>query len=207
MTNKVFYKIGQYTAEVIKSTVQGGKLNGMSNGKVFIRDDGNLYINLDDQLHKIEKLKIVNNKGKKVDNIENINFDTDSSVRGILIKRKKLLLHHRVKKGREYYVFPGGHVRLNESPKDTLKREFKEETGLDVEVEDKFMELFQEGLSKGVFYSLRMKGREKQLLRQNPDVKEGEVNEPVWITLSDAKNINILPKKVIEKVIAFNRSS
>lgn len=51
---------------------------------------------------------------------------------GILIKDGKILLMHRVKDGRKFYVFPGGGVESNESLDEGLKREIKEEAGLDV---------------------------------------------------------------------------
>jgi 8-oxo-dGTP pyrophosphatase MutT (NUDIX family) len=51
---------------------------------------------------------------------------------GIIIKGGTILLMHRIKNGREFYVFPGGGVEPNESLEEGLKREIKEEAGLDV---------------------------------------------------------------------------
>jgi len=50
----------------------------------------------------------------------------------IIIRNEKLLLIHRQKPGRDYYVLPGGGVDLEESFEETCIREVKEETGLDV---------------------------------------------------------------------------
>ncbi len=50
----------------------------------------------------------------------------------IIIRNGKLLLIHRQKPGRDYYVLPGGGVDLEESFEETCIREVKEETGLDV---------------------------------------------------------------------------
>jgi len=50
----------------------------------------------------------------------------------IIIRNGKLLLIHRQKPGRDYYVLPGGGVDLEESFEETCTREVKEETGLDV---------------------------------------------------------------------------
>jgi 8-oxo-dGTP diphosphatase len=50
----------------------------------------------------------------------------------IIIRGGKLLLIHRQKPGRDYYVLPGGGVKLHESYEEACIREVKEETGLDV---------------------------------------------------------------------------
>ena len=47
-------------------------------------------------------------------------------------ENKYLVLHHKIYK---QFTFPGGYVRLHENPAIAVKREIKEETGLDVEPE------------------------------------------------------------------------
>ena len=44
----------------------------------------------------------------------------------------KILLQNRVKKDWKGYTLPGGHVESGESFVDAVKREMKEETGLDI---------------------------------------------------------------------------
>ena len=55
-------------------------------------------------------------------------------VAGILIQDAKILLAEHHKAGETYWVIPGGRVKFGETLKETLVREMKEETGLDVEV-------------------------------------------------------------------------
>ena len=50
----------------------------------------------------------------------------------MITRRNKILLIHRFKDGREYYVFPGGGVENAEKPTEAAKREAKEELNLDV---------------------------------------------------------------------------
>ena len=57
----------------------------------------------------------------------------DLRVAGILIKNNKIVVQ-RDKNGSEYAI-PGGHVKIGETTKEALIREYKEETGADVKCE------------------------------------------------------------------------
>ena len=58
-------------------------------------------------------------------------------VYGILIdENKRVLLSDEFIRGDYFTKFPGGGLELGEGTRDCLKREFKEETGLDVIVGD-----------------------------------------------------------------------
>ena len=56
-------------------------------------------------------------------------------VAAVIIKERKILLMHRIKDGREYFVFPGGGVEENESLESALVREIKEEFNIDIKIE------------------------------------------------------------------------
>lgn len=63
--------------------------------------------------------------------------DTDFRInnkecRAAIIKDDEILLMFRRKEGVEYYVFPGGHMQIGETPEDTIIREIYEETGVTV---------------------------------------------------------------------------
>jgi ADP-ribose pyrophosphatase YjhB (NUDIX family) len=58
-------------------------------------------------------------------------------VYGILINEKKqVLVSDEFIRGKYYTKFPGGGLELGEGTRDCLKREFKEEMDLDVQIED-----------------------------------------------------------------------
>jgi ADP-ribose pyrophosphatase YjhB (NUDIX family) len=60
-------------------------------------------------------------------------------VYGILMdENKRILLSDEFIRGDYFTKFPGGGLELGEGTRDCLQREFKEETGLDVIVDDHF---------------------------------------------------------------------
>ncbi|PSR05515.1 MAG: NUDIX hydrolase [Bacteroidetes bacterium SW_11_45_7] len=66
-------------------------------------------------------------------------------VYGLLIYNEQILLADEIIQGNEITKFPGGGLRWGEGPVDGLKREWQEETGLHIEVEQHFYttEFFQ----------------------------------------------------------------
>jgi ADP-ribose pyrophosphatase YjhB (NUDIX family) len=53
-------------------------------------------------------------------------------VRALIVHNDHILLIRRIKEGKKFYSFPGGHVEKGESDRDGLIREVKEETNLDI---------------------------------------------------------------------------
>jgi len=61
--------------------------------------------------------------------------------RALILDNDKILLIHRFKYGREYFVLPGGHIEEGESEEEALIREIKEETNLDARIDKKLWTL------------------------------------------------------------------
>lgn len=59
---------------------------------------------------------------------------TDLTVGACIVSDKKVLLVLHAKLGK--WLFPGGHIRQNETPDEAIVREVKEETGLDFSFTD-----------------------------------------------------------------------
>jgi len=121
---------------------------------------------------------------------------------GAIILRKNdksfqtLLLKHNA----GHWAFSKGHVEENETEVETAKREIKEETNLDVEIDANFRTSVRyspmEGVEKEVIYFLAYKkdGNETPQLEEISEMKWYDINEAVNILTFDND------KEIIEKV-------
>ncbi len=130
------------------------------------------------------------------------------SVYGVLIEGNKILLS----KQWDGYDFPGGGMKIEENIKDALKREFWEETGLEVEVGDviltdssffKYPYADKYCNSILVYYLVRRVGG-KLSIDNCDDNEQKYLGMPEWIDLDDIEKIkfynSIDSMKLIDKV-------
>lgn len=109
----------------------------------------------------------------------------EKSCGAIIFDNDKVLVIKQVK---GHWGFPKGHVEEGETEIETAKREIKEETNLDVEINEKYryVEHYspEEGIEKDVIFFIAHKigGKIK--------VQEEEVTETEWL----------LPKDALERV-------
>jgi 8-oxo-dGTP diphosphatase len=121
----------------------------------------------------------------------------------VIIKNEKILLLHRQKSGRKYYVFPGGRSDKGETPEITAIREIKEETGLDIEI-DSLLFKFDSSVFKRPEYFFVAKNiqGEAQLggeeLEHNSPEDHYEIE---WVALEDVPNIELLPPEAKRKIV------
>lgn len=126
-------------------------------------------------------------------------------VRAIIVQGRKLLLVHRLKGDREYWVFPGGGLEDSDiSSEDGLKRECKEELGLDIEVgtlftEDSFNERFE------FFYVCQITGGTLGT-GTGPEFSRDRTQfgtyELQWVPIDDLPSKDVQPQKVRDLIVS-----
>ena len=117
-------------------------------------------------------------------------------------KKEVLLIHHNA----GHWDFPKGHVEEGETEKETAIREVKEETNIDVEVDEIYRYSTKyspkEDVVKEVIYFLAKN------INDNKQAQLEEVSEVKWFAMEDAinkitfdnsRNILIQLKKDLEK--------
>jgi len=134
------------------------------------------------------------------------------SVYGILIEDGKVLLS----KQWDGYDFPGGGVNMNETLEEALKREFIEETGLEIEIGKvmccgtSFFDPKYSKKSKGqywncqlIYFLVKQVGGEISI--DNCDENEkGYINLPEWIELekiNDLKIYSSIDTDIIQEIL------
>lgn len=134
-----------------------------------------------------------------------------SRVRGILMDSEGIILIKRVIADGIYYVFPGGGVEVGEDLKQALKREIKEELGVEVEVEKLFFTQPHEknALQTEYFYECTMVGGvlgTGQGPEFQPDHAYEGSHEIVKISLDSLKRLRVLPYSVRDLVYLRHKS-
>lgn len=134
-----------------------------------------------------------------------------TSVRGIVNYNDKIVFIHRIKTKddgtvRDYYVTPGGKIEENESHEEALRREIKEELGIEIEIKDLCLELDDRDYNDSFqyFYNCNYKGGELGT-GDGPEFTDKENYKGVFeIVLVDKKEIsklNLVPEKIKEILV------
>ena len=118
--------------------------------------------------------------------------------RGIILKENNVLIMHRIKEGKEYYVFPGGHMREGEKPLETAIREIEEETT----IKAKDMRLAFESTNyvkpkkvlKDYFFVGYWKSGEPILSgEESRSNDKSNFYEPMWIPIKKISELTLYP--------------
>ena len=121
---------------------------------------------------------------------ENFHFLTEKfylCVDGVLVKdRKILLLKRNVEPFKGYWHLIGGHVEGDESPKEALKREFKEETNLDIKVGNILDMRFEKTFDrKKIIISFTVRSATGEIKLNSENVDFGWFGETPWNSVCD----------------------
>lgn len=147
--------------------------------------------------------------------IEGADYETDTenlkfrpAVYGIIIKDNKILLS----KQWDGYFFPGGGIELGEIIEESLKREIKEETGLDIEsvsiidCKDSFFKTPDQDTcvhSILLFYLCKITGGEISTEFLD-EVEKESLQKPEWVSLDGVDKIKFMSTidclEILEKV-------
>ncbi|MFA6995007.1 MAG: NUDIX domain-containing protein [Patescibacteria group bacterium] len=129
-------------------------------------------------------------------------------VRAIIIKNNKLLTIKRVKKDSTYFVFPGGGVEPGEKPEDALKRECREELGVEVGIKEKFgSEIFERGeIEQEINFYICEIITGKIGTGDGPEYApntsyEGSY-EIKWLAINSLSNFNLQPIKIRDEIMS-----
>jgi ADP-ribose pyrophosphatase YjhB (NUDIX family) len=123
-------------------------------------------------------------------------------VNGILIKDHKLLMiKHKMGNGRILWSVPGGGMDYGQSARENLRREFLEETGLSVEVEEYlFVHEYLSPPLHGMehFFEVRIKaGTLKLGTDPELDLDRQIIAEVRWMTITELQS---LPKEALHQI-------
>ena len=119
---------------------------------------------------------------------------------GIVIKDNKVLVMHRINKGDEYWVFPGGGQEDGETPEQTAVREIDEETTLKVKPGKLVYHIKWDTDEENFFYLCEYISGEPQLIPDSEEfeqMKAGEqVYEPMWIDIDKLSALKLYQLEV-----------
>jgi 8-oxo-dGTP diphosphatase len=126
--------------------------------------------------------------------------------RAIIVNKERILLIHRFKNGKEYYVLPGGAIEKDESPENAAIREVKEETNLDIELGpllSKSNEMVNGEERLGYYFLADQFSGELKL--GSPEFERQSENNVYlleWVPFAQLTNILFYPEEIKKIIIA-----
>ena|SRR3989338_9060257 len=127
----------------------------------------------------------------------------EKRVRAIIIKDNKVLTIKRTKPDATFWVFPGGGVEEGETNEKALIRECKEELGVNVNINDLFVEMDSKVPKtlgqREYFYFCEIKGG-RLGTGDGPEFNDNSLYvgkyDIEWININNLKNIGLRPAEV-----------
>jgi len=166
----------------------------LSRGAIPVNTEGNLDEVVD------EIIKIIKFRLDEEDNpswTKTLNKDRAS---GIVIKDDKVLLIHRIRDDKEYWVFPGGSIEGNETIEEALGRELSEELSITVKDKKFLFKIENAGRFEHYFLITEYEGTPKM---GGPELERMNEKNQYILEQRDVKKlseINLLPKGIADKI-------
>jgi 8-oxo-dGTP pyrophosphatase MutT (NUDIX family) len=180
--------------EIRELKISSKQIKGMRDGKIFV-DFDRYFINMQAQTYEIVEMEALN--GDQVLPLSEITFDTNKRVSCIVQHEQKVLLIYREKNGRKYYTFVGGHIQQGENPIETVVREVKEETNLDISNPTKLIEFDNGEYGYDIAFHAVINTIPANLFSSNPEVEETETAEIIWLNIDEAIKLpNLFPPQI-----------
>lgn len=122
---------------------------------------------------------------------------------GIVLHEQNILLMFRRSDGRDYFVFPGGHVEERELPAETAAREVLEETCVSVSVDRLIYHHFYDDGSERFYFLCDYLIGEPQLGEGPEKEKMSEDNyyEPRWVPLERLSQTLVYPLEIRDWIL------
>lgn len=120
------------------------------------------------------------------------------SSRCILIENNNVLLIYRERDEEKYYVFPGGGIEEYETKEECIKRECKEELGIDVEIKKYVYEIKGKDFIQHFFLVTRINGKVGTGNPEEYDVnRQGGIQIPVFVSIDKLKDLNVVSSTIV----------
>lgn len=124
------------------------------------------------------------------------------SSRCILIENRNVLLIYRERDGEKYYVFPGGGIEEGETKEACIKRECKEELGIDIEIKKYVYEVKGKGFVQHFFLIRRTAGEIGTGNPEEYDVnRKGGIQIPMFVSIDKLKSLNVVSPPIVSQFL------
>ncbi len=128
----------------------------------------------------------------------------------ILINEDEIMLIHRSRNGKEFWVLPGGGVEEKEKVENAVVREVEEETSVKCEIVKLLYTYIYPGLGHKQYYYLckHISGEPKlgDFNEMQTMKDEDQTYEPVWVRIEDLPNKLLYPLEIREWIIQDYRT-